>query len=139
MEVLAHQGQFVGLGAIFTESYITQMIRGMGLIEHTQGMTVVGTIALLGMQTLAYIGIVERRGGIYRLAQCQGTNVQDPGPSHEANLASQSESKSEPDQESKEHRPSLEARFEEFRSEVYQQLQVFKRGHKKTSRVTESH
>lgn len=71
------------------------MIRGMGLINHTQGMTVVGTIAPLGMQTLACIDIVVKRGGIYRLAQRQGINAQNPSPSHDAEFASESETESE--------------------------------------------
>lgn len=39
--MLAHQGYYVCLGAIFTGPYITRLIRGMGLIERTQGMQIV--------------------------------------------------------------------------------------------------
>lgn len=47
-----------------------------------------------------------------------------------AESASEFEAESEPEQESIERRPSLEARFEEFHTEVYQQLQVLERGHR---------
>lgn len=48
-EVLAHQWQFVSVGAIFAGLYSTWMIRGMGLIEHPEGMTVVNAIISLMM------------------------------------------------------------------------------------------
>lgn len=89
-DILAHQGKFVHLGAIFTRPYITQMIRGMGLIEHTQVMKIVGTIALLGMLTLVSIRIVEKRGNTYLLTQHHGMSTHDPRPSHEIESESRS-------------------------------------------------
>lgn len=54
--------------AIFAMTYVTWMIRDMGLIEHTVGMQIIGGTALLGMSTLVSNGIVENRDGTYVLS-----------------------------------------------------------------------
>lgn len=47
-EIISHQGQYVHLGAIFTRPYITQLIIGMGLIDHTEECISLVTALLLG-------------------------------------------------------------------------------------------
>lgn len=39
--VLTHQGHSTRLGGIFVKPYIMRLIQGLGLIKHTQGMTIV--------------------------------------------------------------------------------------------------
>ncbi|WP_375706372.1 hypothetical protein, partial [Bartonella sp. CL2QHWL] len=46
-ELISHQATSTRLGAIFAGPYITRLIRGLGLIEHTQGMRVVSAVAPL--------------------------------------------------------------------------------------------
>ena len=128
--LIAHQGISIRLGSIFVGPYITRMIRGLGLIELTRGMKVVGSIAPLGMPTLLSIGMVRKSGTTYRLKQHEGRSARDPGPSHDTETGSDSESKSAPapEPEPKGSLASLEASFAEFRIEVSQQLQTLERG-----------
>ena len=113
--LIAHQGISIRLGSIFVGPYITRMIRGLGLIELTRGMKVVGSIAPLGMPTLLSIGMVRKSGTTYRLKQHEGRSARDPGPSHDTETGSDSESKSAPapEPEPKGSLASLEASIAE--------------------------
>lgn len=101
----------------------------MGHIDRTQGMMVVGAITPLGMQTLTCTGLVERWSSTYRLVKYQSFGVPNPDPSHETESVSEFDSKAEPERGSRVSRP-LKERFEEFRSMVYEKLQVPERGHR---------
>lgn len=92
-------------------------------------MGIVGSISPLGMQTLLSIGIFERLGTTYCLTQHQGKNAQELGPSRdiETEFDLESESAPEPEPEPRVSRPSLEASFEKFRTEVCQQWKVLER------------
>ena len=58
-DLIAHQGQYAHLGMIFVGPYITLLIRGMGLLERTRTMDVIGDMAPLGTSTLLSIGLME--------------------------------------------------------------------------------
>lgn len=64
-EAFLRQGQRTKLGAIFVGPYMTRLIRCMGLLKCTRGMTMVGDVAALGPATLRVIGLVERKDGSY--------------------------------------------------------------------------
>ena len=92
-------------------------------------MRVVGSIVPLGLPTLLSIGIVKRSGTTYRLERHGGRKARDPHSSHNTETESDSESESapEPEPEPRVSPSSLEARFEEFRIEVSQQMQTLER------------
>lgn len=128
--LLAHQGTLICFGVIFTEPYITHMIRSLGLIELTRGMRVVGFIELLGMPALLSMAIVERSGTTYRLKRHGGRNAQDLGLSQDTQIESNLESESaiELKPKPKFSQSSHEARFGESRIEVGQKLQILEKG-----------
>ena len=140
-ELLYHQGTHSRLGAIFAGPFITRLIKGMGLLDQTQGMKIVGSMTPLGVQTLVSMGIIERVGDRIRLVQTQGARAQDPGPSQETDT--ESESEAEPSgarshdgfsfgefrDEVRAQIQSLDRGQQEFRAEVRSQIQGLERGH----------
>lgn len=65
-ELFVNQGTYTRLGSIFAGPYITHMIRGMGLIEHSRDMHIVGGFSPLGMATMFSMGMVEKHGDTCR-------------------------------------------------------------------------
>ena len=64
-DLIFHWGHYPRLAKIFAGPYTTLLIRGMGLIDRTQGMQVAGGTTSLGLTTLCSMGLVSVRDGIY--------------------------------------------------------------------------
>lgn len=56
---IVHQGTNPRIGSLFISSYITQLIRGMHILEGTNQMKVVGGVTFITLTTLRSIGMLQ--------------------------------------------------------------------------------
>ena len=87
-DLISHQGHYPRLAKIFTGPYITRLIRGMGLIDRTQGMQVAGGTISLRLTTLCSMGLVSVRNGVYFIVRPdQSSSDESSGDASESDEA----------------------------------------------------
>ena len=61
-DYIAHQGKHDRLSTIFVGYYITELVRAMGILDHTRAIQIVGTTTPFCLDTLCLMGVITSQG-----------------------------------------------------------------------------